>query len=442
MKRITKCIFIYLILLAPILSFGQQYWSLEKCILHSLESNIIINQAQLSVANAEINHNQSRQARYPSLNANSNVNLNFGRSINPTSNEFITESFFSNNYGINSNVTLFNGFRISKSIQQSELELKAAIEDREQTKSDIALQVANSFLQVLFAKENIDISRKQLELSKQQLDQINKFIAAGARPESERLNLEAQITGSEQALINSENTLEISMLQLKQLLRLPPDEDMEITIPENINVTTDPDLIAFDEAFTLAQSNRPDLRAGELRNRSADIGIDIAKGNYYPSLGVGGSLNTAYSNRDFFNNNYVTQLDNNLSYGVGAQLSIPIYNQGNVKSNVERAKLNLENAKLTYEQIIESLKTNVQQAIANARASKKQLEASEKTVQAQKLAFDNTTKRLEIGAANTFEWESQKTQMENAEISRLIDKYTYLFNIKILEFYLGKPLKL
>ena len=104
--------------------------------------------------------------------------------------------------------------------------------------------------------------------------------------------------------------------------------------------------------------------------------------------------------------------------------------------------MNAINAQYNYDQNLETLKITVQQAIADARAGKKKLEASEKSLEAQKLAFENTTKRLEIGAANTFEWESQKTQMENAEVQKLIDKYDYLFKVKILEFYLGKKLKL
>jgi outer membrane protein len=303
--------------------------------------------------------------------------------------------------------------------------------------------VANAYLLVLFAKENIDLANKQMELSKQQLDQMNKFIRAGVRPESERLNLEAQIKQSEQGIIEADNELEIRMLDLKQLLRLPPDEDMEIIVPENIIVTTDPEMISFAEAFAEAKKSRPDLRAGDLRVKSAELDVKIAQGNFYPNLGLGGSLNTNYAKASGFSaDSYTTQLDANLSYGFGASVNIPLYNNGNVRSNVQRAKIGVENALFQYEQIIENLKTSVQQALANARASKKKLEASEKALEAQNLAFENTTKRLDVGAANTFEWESQKTQMENAEISRLIDKYNYLFNIKILEFYLGKPLKL
>lgn len=462
----------------------QDVWSLEKCIMHSQKANISINQSEIGVSQAAINVDQARQARYPSLNGNTNVNWNFGRTIDPTTNEFLTETFFSNNYGLSTGVTLFSGGRINKTIKQSEIQLDAAEADTEQMRRTIALQVAANYLNVLFAQENISLSEKQLALSQQQLSQLDKLINAGARPKAERLNLEAQIAQSEQMLIGSKNNLDISILQLKQVLRLDPSFPISVEAPDDVNITTDPDMINFEEAFIVAQENRPDLRANELRIESAAVGIDLAKGAHYPSINIGGSLNTAYSNRgiqfDGIENvrvetevgitadlpglpsivdqpvtlssvqeraitsdqKYMDQIDANLSYGFGLGVSIPIYNNGNTKSSVERAKLNAVSAQLNYDQILENLKITVQQSIADARAAKKKLEASEKSLEAQRLAFENTTKRLDIGAANSFEWETQKTNMENAEVTRLIDKYDYLFKIKTLEFYLGKPLKL
>ncbi|MBT8234166.1 MAG: TolC family protein [Saprospiraceae bacterium] len=462
----------------------NESWSLEKCILHSQKASIAINQSELGVSQADITLDQAQQARYPSLNGNTNVQWNFGRTVDPTTNEFNTETFFSNNFGLNTNVTLFNGFRIKNNVKQAELDLDAAKADTEQMRRTVALQVATNFLNVLFAQENITLAEKQLLLSQQQLDQVNKLIEAGARPESERLNLEAQIAQSEQIQITSKNTLDIAILQLKQVLRLDPSYPFSIEAPEDIEITTDPDMVNFEEAFILAQENRPDLYANQLRIQSAIMGEKIAKGGLYPSVSVGGSLGSAYSNRGkslvgfedvrvesefdvsfeipglpplveqpvtlgsvqefpiLEDQKYTDQLDQNLSYGFGLGVNIPIYNRGNTKGSIQIAKLNAINAQLSYDQNVETLKITVQQALADARAAKKKLEASEKSLQAQQLAFENTTKRLDLGAANTFEWESQKTQMENAEVQRLMDKYDYLFKIKILEFYLGKPLKL
>ncbi len=463
--------------------FSQEIWTLEECVNHAIEHNLTIEQSRLSVEQANITVNQNKQSRYPNLNGSLNAFWNFGRTIDPTTNDFITATFFSNNFGLNSNVLLWDGNRINNSIKQSKVDLDAANQDLEQIKRNTALVVATNFLNVLFAKENIAISERQLLLSQQQLDQLKKLISAGARPESEKLNLEAQIAQSEQTLIGSKNNLEIAFLNLKQSLQLEPSYEMDIEVPEGITIDTDPDLISFEEAYELAKKNRPDLTATEMRMKSAEIGIDIAKSAYYPTLSLGGNVGTTFSNQgrtitgfntEFIESQvnitsndpsfpfqnvpitistesispivekqaYTDQLDQNLSYGFGFGLSVPIYNRGAADNNVALAKLNATNTRINRDLLLNNLKTTVQQAIADSRAAKKRLEASNKTVEAQKLAFENTTKRLEIGAANSFEWESQKTNLENAELNALIDKYNYLFTIKTLEFYLGKPLKI
>ena len=462
---------------------AQEIWSLEKCIKHSMESSLTIKQSNINTKLSEINLRQSKSARHPNLNGNVSAFWNFGRTVDPTTNQFNTETFFSNNYGISSGVMLWNGSRINNNIKRNKIGLEAAENDVEQVKRNVALQVAVNYLNVLFAKENIQISEKQLSLNTQQLEQTNKLISAGARPESERLNLEAQIATSEQNLIDSKNSLDIAILNLKQSLLLSPDYEIDVEVPENIEITTDPDLIRFTEAFELAKKNRPDLYASELRVDAAEMDIKIAKAALYPSLSASGSLGTVYSNRGvsltgfetefvdqtvnisstdpqfpiadvpvnirsevrtpiFEDQKYTDQLDANLSYGFGVGLSIPIYNNGSAKAGIERAELGRLNASYEKDLLLESLKITVQQSIADARVAKKRLEASTKTVAAQQLALDNTTKRLEIGAANSFEWETQKTNLENAELTALIDKYNYIFAIKTLEFYLGKPLKI
>lgn len=478
-----KILVFNLLLFSVSTAYTQDIWSLEKCIIHAMDASILVNQAELGVDQSAVNLNQSRQDRLPNLSGGSSVGWNFGRSIDPTSNEFIQSTFFANGLNLNSNVVLFNGNRINNTIKQSNFNLEAAKADLEQTQRDIALTVATNYLNVLFAKENIAISQRQLELNQQQLEQTSKQISAGALPESERLNLEAQVAQSEQALIVAKNNLDISMLQLKQVLRLDPSFPLDVEAPESVDVTTDPELVNFEEAFIEAQKNRPDLFASEWRVKSADLGIKIAKSQLAPSVFGAANLRTNYSNQareldqliprrfeedvlltvdeqnlnltdvpatiatdgfdpTFKKPSYDTQLDNNLSYGFNISLNVPIYNRGQTRNNIQLAKLNAENNRLQYDQLLETLKITVQTNLADARAAKKKLEASEKALAAQQLAFENTSKRLELGTANTFEWEAQKTQMENAELQRLIDKYDYLFKIKILEFNLGKPLKL
>jgi len=470
--RKAYLLIISLLFLGANVSTAQDVWSLEKCIDHALNESIGIQQSELNILNSEIDLDLAKQARNPNLNASSGVGWNFGRTIEPTTNAFITETFFSNNYGLNSGVIIFDGFRIKNNIKKSGLDLDAAKADKEQVKQDLALNIALAYLNILFSKENIEIAKKQKSLNEKQLVQIDKSIAAGALPKADRLNLEAQVAQSEQNIIVAENAYEIGLLQLKQFLRLEPSEAIEVEVPTDFSVGTDPDMLTFEELLNEALKRRYDLRAAELRAEGATLDIDIAKSAYYPTLTAFGNLRTNYSNQAreltgfeietiqqdftlgtqmgtvtteieqpvFQKPGFSSQLDQFLSYGFGLGLTIPIYNNGINKGNVQRANLNVENQKLMKDQLVENFKQSVMQALADARAAKRKLAASEKSLEAQQLAFDNVTKRLELGATNSFEWETQKTQLENLELSRLNDKYDYLFKVKILDFYLGKPL--
>ncbi len=466
---------VFILILISFSTQGQNLWDLRECIEHAVENNISIQQANLNVDLADIQLKQAKQARYPSLNANSGLSWNFGRTVDPTSNDFNTETFFANTISLNSGIMLFNGGRIRNTIKQTQIDREASMKDAQQMRNDISLQVANSYLNVLFAKENLSIAQNQYSLSLEQLNQIDKLINAGARPSNERLDLEAQLATQEQRIVQAENNLEIALLGIKQLLQLDPNANFEVENPgEAIQVTLDPELISLEEIYASALKTQLNIQSQELKNESALLGIDVAKSAYFPSLSFGGSVGTNYSNRGvrvdgftdeiinqtiFINGNettvgfpqsfpilsdnpYTNQLDENLSYGFGLQLNIPIYNNYSAKGNVERAKINALNTQLAGEQIKNTLKSNVQQALANAKAAKRQFDVSEKSVLAQNASFSNAQKRFDLGAINTFDYVNAKNQLDNAELNLLIAKYDYIFKTKVLDFYLGNPIRL
>lgn len=453
---------------------AQDTWTLEKCINHAMEASLDVQRSDLNIRSTEITANLAKEARYPSLSANANINWNFGRSVDPTSNSFISKTIFSNNYGLNSGITLFDGFRIKNNITKTGIDLKAAEADKMQIQNDIALQVANLYLNVLFAKENIEIADRQKQLNTQQLNRINKSIKAGALPASERLTLEAQLAGNDQAIIVAENNYDLALFRLKQSLRINPSSEFNISTPEDILIETELDLLTYEEVLTSALKQRYDLHAANLRTESAELDVDIAKAGYYPRVVMGGNIGTNYSNqaleeigtqiitrqedytingidatvsRDFEipltdTQPFTDQLSTFLSYGFGVQVSVPIYNNGITKGNVSRAQINVENQRLAKIQLSENLQMTIQQSMADAKAAKKKLAASDKTLETQRAVLENISKRLAVGASNTFEWDTQKTNLENAEFSRLLDKYDYIFKMKVIEFYLGKSMKL
>lgn len=466
--------YILLFILFSVASQAQEEWSLLRCIDHAIENNLLIKQGEIGVDFAKVDETQSLHNRYPNLSFSSSLNSNFGRSTDPITNTNVTQNFISNNVSLSSGVVIFNGFRISNSIKRSKIDTEASKNDLEQTKRDISLNVANNYLSVLFADENLAIANSQLATSKEQLVQTQRLIDAGVRPANEALDILAQIANNEQIVIGAENSKEIALLGLKQLLRLDPDVSMTLIAPTDINIESDPDVLTFTEVYNSATKAQFSIRAADLRVESANLGEKIAKAGLLPSLSFGASIGSNYSNKgrrvtDTFatrfdepvyfndvpgflgrdgvgfnteNNPYLSQLDDNLSYGFGLSLNYPIYSNLTNKLGVERAKLTTLNLENQSEQVKDALKTTVQQALADARASKRKYNATQKSEDAQRASFNNAEKKFNAGTINTFEYVSIKNGLLEAEVNAVLAKYEYLFNMKVLDFYMGKTINI
>lgn len=467
--------FIALVFMASGSLSSQESWTLEQCVEYALKNNLNIEQLKMSNKLADLDLDDAIHARYPNLNGGFGLNANFGRTIDPVTNAFSTETFFSNNIQLQSGVLLYNGGRLKNAIKQAEVNQKASGYDIAQTQRDVALLLANAYLSVLFAQENLKISRNQNELSKEQLAQMEKLIRAGSIPANERLNLEAQIASNEQNMITGENAIATAILNLKQLMQLDVNKEIVVSVPsEDIPIINDVDLLSFEEVYNSALTTQPNIKAAELDKESAELSLAIAESALKPSLSAFGNLGTNYSNRGvtrgedeiflqqvnivlnnvpttigieqsvptFDDSPYFNQLNDNLSVGAGLSLNVPIYNNHVNKNNIERSRLNIANVEMTNNLLRDNLKTNVQQALLDARAAKKQLAAAKKSISAQKAAYENAEKRFKLGAINTYDFITAKNQLDSAQINLIIAQYDYIFKCKVIDFYMGSPLKL
>jgi outer membrane protein len=480
MKQIVNAAFVVFLMCA---SWGQilaqEVWSLEQCINQALDANYTVQQAQANVKVAAITERQAKAARLPNVSISSNAGKQFGRTIDPTTNQFITTGFGFNSLSLNAGMPIFNGGQIHNGIRQANFEAQAAVADAEQTANMLALQVAQAYLNVLLTEEQTESAVRRAEQSERQLAVTQKFIEAGTVPQADQYTIQAQIAREEQAAVAAQNSVDLAYLSLKQLMQLEPDynlviEKPVITIPADVN----PENYALGSIYDIAVETQPNVSAAAFRIKSAEVGVPLAKSAYFPTISIGGSLSTNYSSRapDFTNGKFIrteltdpatvivndvpvtiqqsfdvfeypqtpyfNQLDQNFGQGIGIQMSVPIYQNGRIRLNVERARLAVINARLQDNQTRQQLKNDIQTAIANVRSAHKQLSAAQKTVDAMRMAFGNTEKRHNLGAVNTLELTTAKTNLDNAENDLLVARYDYLFKLKILDFYQGKELKL
>lgn len=471
-------------LLLPQATFAQSdnIWTLEKCILHAKDNNLQLRQSRIAIDQADIDLRQARDARYPNVSLSSNTGANLGRSVDPTSYSFVTQAIFTNGFNLSANVPIYTGNQIKNNIQQSQIDQQAAAKDADRFFNDLALNVANAYLQVLLAYEQTNIAQQQLQTSQQQLDQTNKLIAAGTLAAANRYDLEALIARDEQNLLTAQNTIGIAYLALKNLLSLDPADTIQVQTPDSKTFNTDIDLAQYtlDQMYTTSLTTQPQIAAASLREQSALLNIDLAQAAKKPRVTGFAQFGTNYSsiapdteNPDLTNlvidstqtpvrinefpailteytatgisfptKGYFKQITQNFNSTVGVSVQVPIYNNGIAQRNIERAKLGVLNAQLQAEQTRQQLKTDIQRALTNAQNAQLQLKATQKTLKTTQIAYDNAQKRYRLGTANSYELNATKNNLYIAEINELTAKYDFLFKLKVLDFYLGRTITL
>jgi len=477
LKSLLTSTIILLAITCAVAQTPTKVWNLQRCIQYATQNSLNIKRANIAVENAQLTEKASRLARYPNLNASGNYNINLGRSIDPTTNEFNAQSFQSNGFSLSTGVTLFNGGRINNTIKQSKLDMEAAKIDMDAAKNDIALNVAASYLQILLADEQLANARRQLVQTEDQLKQTNQLIDAGVIPANDRLDIEAQIAQNQQVIIQAENAVQSNYLVLYNLLEKDLSENIIIEVPEvSIPDDANPNQFTFEQVMASAIGIMPELKAQEVRQESAALGVDIARAGKLPTLSIGGGVNTNWASLakefvldpngavelgsaqpfnvggmdvlvaqyfpsgELVNKAYGSQLNENFGQAVGISLNIPIYNNGRNDINIQRAQLNVLNSEVAYNQALQGVKANVQRAVADAKAGEKNYQAAQKTMSSAEIAYANAKKRFDLGAINTFELTTAKARLDAAEISMTQAKFQYLFNLKILDFYLGRKL--
>jgi outer membrane protein len=455
---------------------AQESWTLERCINHARENSLTMKQASLGIQNAELTLQQDQWSRWPTLNIGFNGGMQFGRTIDPVTNSFDQQNIGFNSYSLNTSVPLFTGNRINSEIQQSKLDLQASRLEADATFNTLALNIAQVYLQILLSEEQLANARRQLEQSNQLLEQTDKLIRAGALPVNDRLEILSQVAMNEQSVVQAQNAVESNYLSLKQFLELDPT--LELTVaPPPIDFLAEASLpgLGVEELFNTALGTQPQIEASDLRKESAEKGVAVERAGKLPTVNLIANINTNWSSvarnvdgttttfvpitfRDpmgnlvtfeieqefpsFVDYPYADQLNENLGQVLAVNVNVPILNGRRAAIRTQQAELGVLSAKLDYDQARQTLKTDVQRAIADARASEKAYRAAKVAFDAADIAFQNAQTRFDLGAINTYAYTQSKLNRDMSEVEMTRAKYQYIFSLKVLDFYMGKDLRL
>ena len=481
MKKHITIFFLGLFALNGLAQNDPEVWTLAQCIEQALEHNLDVQQGYLNMENGDIDVKDAKYSMYPDLNGNTSYRSSWGRSIDPTTNDFInTQSDFVS-VGASTSLLLFDGFRIRNTIKQNQSSFEASQMDLEQTKDNITLNVVGSYMNVIFNQELYENAQTQLNTTRRQLARTEKQVAAGALPRSDLLELQAQEATNELNLINQENAVNFSMLQLKQFMQLPASKEIRVQVPdinvEQVMISS----LSLEDVYNEALNQLPMIKGAELRVTSSQYTIQAAKGGLYPRLSMMAGLNSNYSswaNRDRFISdggdpvivprqigyvdgtltpvftdfempsgtwaagyNLPNQIGDNLSKYMGVSLNIPIFNRNSTRLNIQRAEVNRRSQEIRLEQSKNTVRQNIETAYYDFEAAVKSYNASLKQVSSREEAFRMMSQRYEVGAVDFTQYQISENDLFRAKSDLLRAKFDLIYKTKILDYYQGKPLE-
>ena len=415
-------------------------WTLEDCIEYALQNNITIRQSKLNTESSEVDIRASKGELFPSLSfstSQSVINRPYQESSTTVSGTEIlmsnNKTSYSGSYGLDAQWTLFSGGRLRKTIKQNEIIHEQSVLDEQTQSNSIVESIASTYIQILYVSESVNVNRNTLEVSIAQRDRGKELLAAGSLSSADYAQLDAQVSNDRYQLVVSENSLADYKLQLKQLLELEPGEEMEIAIdslPDIAAVSTLPDKM---EVYEAALETRPEIKAAKLAVESSEMGIRISRSSYYPSIILSAGIGTNHTSGTDFT--FTEQIKNGWNNSAGLTISVPIFNNRQTKTAVQKAEIQHTYSQLDLTAAQKDLYKTIEGIWLDAYSAQQQFIAAQDNVKSSGISFSLVSEQFDLGMKNTVELLSEKNNFLSAQQQMLQAKYMSILNSKLLDFY-------
>ena len=423
-------------------------WKFRECLDTALVHNITVNQSRLTNELNKVSLEQSKANRIPSVSANASEGLSLGKNVDPTTNSFVTQAYHSTNLSINGSYNLFNGLQNANTIRQNRLNVEAGQYDIEKVKNDVTLNITTGYLQVLFAYEVLSAAKNQEEATAAQVDRTQKMVEAGKSPESDLLQIRSQQATDNLSVITAQNQLDLAKVTLMQLMEIPVTDLFDVEIPTMLEPTQQI-LNTNEEIYRRSLAVMPQITGYTIKTDAALMAQKVSEGARWPRLTLGANLNTNFASSRTQGSvvnpegyPFFEQIWDNIGQSLNLGLSIPIYSNRQIKSNIDRAKINVLNARLNEQNVKNVLRKNVEQTATDLKAASKKYEATREQLRAVEAAYLNAEKKYGVGVMNATDFLIQKNNFFQSQSNLIQAKYDYIFKSKILDFYQGKDIQI
>lgn len=426
---------------------STRVWDLASCIDYALEQNIQIKKDKIVMEESMIDTKTAKAALFPDLSFSTSHNVvnrpySEQSSIIDGSNVISTshKTNYNGNYGLNASWTLYNGSKRLNTIEQEKLNNRIAKLDVATSENSIQESITQTYVQILYAAEAVKVNENTLKVSEAQRDRGKELLAAGSIAKSDLAQLEAQCSTDKYQLVMAQATLQDYKLQLKQLLELDGEEEMQLALPQLVGADVLSPLPGKSEVYKSALVLRPEIEASRLSVETSKLDIDIARSGYRPSISLSAGIGTNHTTGSDFT--FSEQVKNGWNNSIGVTLSVPIFNNRQTKSSIQKAKLQQQSSLLELQNQQKTLFKTIEGLWLDANSAQQQYAAATEKLRSTQTSFDLVSEQFNLGMKNTVDLLTEKNNLLSAQQEQLQAKYMAILNAKLLHFYAGDEINL
>jgi outer membrane protein len=411
-----------------------------------MQHNITLQRARLQQMSAKEDVSQSTAALLPSLNASTSHNLayrpwqNTGITTvtNGTVNTKVDKTSYNGSYGLNASWTVWNGNRNRNQVKLNKLTEEQAELEVQETANSIQEKIAQLYVQILYLEEAVKVNEESLKTSKANEDRGREMVEVGKMSKADLAQLSAQRSTDEYNIVSAQTQVLNYKLQLKQLLEIIGDEEFNIAVPDAVTTT---DQLALEEVPTLmsvyeqALTTRPEIQSAEMAVKSSDVNLDIAKAGRMPTVSL--SANATTSTNSLANNGWGDQMKYNFNSGAGVSVNVPLFDQRQTKTNINKARIQRESNLLALQDQQKQLYQTIENYWLDATTNQQKFRAAQATVESEQQSYSLVQEKFNVGLTNIVELMAGKDKLLVAEQNKLQSKYMTILNLQMLKFYSG-----
>lgn len=422
-------------------------WTLRNCIDYALEHNITIRRNRINVESTQEDVKTAKADFLPSLSGNISqriVNRPNSASGTIISGDNITTSesktSYNGSYGIDANWTVYNGSKRVNTLKQQQLNSRIAELTVDESENSIEENITQLYVQILYSAEAVKVNESTLEVSRKEFERGQELFNAGSIASSDLAQLEAQVSNDNYQLVTSQTTLQNYKLQLKQLLELDGDFEMDLFLPPLDDSSVLIPLPTKDDVYQTALNLRPEIESSKLNIEASDMNIKISRAGYIPSLSLSAGIGTTNANGNDFS--FSEQVKQNWNNSIGLTLSIPIFDKRQTKSAVNKAKLQRQTSELDLMDNQKTLYKTIESLWLSANSAQQQYVAATQKLKSTQASYALVSEQFNLGMKNTVELLTEKNNLLSAQQETLQAKYTAILNAGLLRFYQGEEIVL